>query len=47
MNEEATKEEKGFWNMFTNFMENGGILVIFCVGIPIMYLVLYLISLFK
>lgn len=47
MNEETTKEEKGFWNMFTNFMENGGILVIFCVGIPIMYLVSYLISLFK
>ena len=45
--EETTKEEKGFWNMFTNFMENGGILVIFCVGIPIMYLVLYLIRLLK
>jgi len=47
MNEETRKEGKGFWNTFANFMENGGILAIFCVGIPIMYLVWYLISLLK
>ena len=35
MNETSTKEKKGFWNAFMNFLAMGGFLVLLVVGVVI------------
>ena len=35
MTEKATKEKKGFWSAFINFLAMGGFLVILVVGVVI------------
>lgn len=35
MNEKPTKEEKGFWSAFMNFLAYGGFLVLLVVGVVI------------
>lgn len=39
MNETTTKEKKGFWNAFINFLAMGGFLVILVVGVVIAIIV--------
>lgn len=35
MDKKTTKEKKGFWSMFINFLAMGGFLVILVVGVVI------------
>jgi len=35
MNEKTTKEKKGFWSAFINFLAMGGFLVLLVVGVVI------------
>lgn len=39
MNETTTKQKKGFWNAFINFLAMGGFLVLLVVGVVIAILI--------
>ncbi len=39
MNEKTTKEKKGFWNAFMNFLAMGGFLVLMVVAVVVVIIV--------
>ncbi len=42
MNETTTKQKKGFWSAFINFLAMGGFLVVLVVGVVIAVFISYL-----
>lgn len=44
MNEKTTKEKKGFWSAFINFLAMGGFLVVLIVGVVVAVIVSSLIN---